>query len=448
MESPQSSQSHHPRRRGLVAPERHSITPAPPTGTISCSASQCVCKEGWRGDLCDTPCDCHERGSRTCDQNTGTCDCIAGWTGAKCNQCAPNFFPTGQCYKYCNPVETCNGHGVCNPATGSCTCDKAWSGSGDCSNCGLNYYGSDCGTFCDAGKNCTSTKNGFCDPADGSCQCYEGWFGTNCGQADVTLLNMEVCKFPAGMQNAYVKLSANYSRPALTERRLFEDAGEIAGGASNRLLSEASLRRDEFISLHGDEPIRRLGAPGGDHEQESSRRLQAGNTSSNVSTTPSPKLDPSFNSTLEFGLSFALNTTKTYGYGITHLQFTQQFEMTQIDVNEGSLAGGTFVTIDGRGFGYSPNHNYHSVFLLYDTKHAISNSSCAKPEVLVIGECYVVRINMLCRAVWECRTRRPGWGLCQSAGEGRIFVNEGRRIAMSCGGGYGKEFRSHRLRHV
>jgi len=193
-------------------------------GTMACSSTNCVCKPGFFGDLCQNKCDCHQRGSRSCNQQTGACECIEGWGGAKCDQCATDYYPAGQCYTHCNAGTTCNGNGVC-AADGSCNCQTNWAGNYDCSQCGKDYYGADCGAHCVASKNCTAASHGFCDPVDGSCNCYEGWHGPQCASMDISILSAEVCQFPAGMQNSYLKIEADYSRSTLVRNNVTNQTG-------------------------------------------------------------------------------------------------------------------------------------------------------------------------------------------------------------------------------
>lgn len=68
-------------------------------------------------DLCaDVQCGSHG----SCDENSGSCKCIDGYTGAKCST------PPGLCSGV-----NCGPHGVCSPRNGVCLCTGGYTG-GNC----------------------------------------------------------------------------------------------------------------------------------------------------------------------------------------------------------------------------------------------------------------------------------------------------------------------------
>ena len=163
----------------------------------------CACQDGWAGPRCD----CHPlytcSGHGTCDETDGTCICNAGpltsstnepttgfFAGGRCEQCADNWFPEGQCTRFCDPnaaydgsVHTfpfhkpgfgCWGHGACtwDGEQVGCKCDGNTDPDVYCSECVSSYYPKHnwienipddtyCVTRCDD-ETCHS--NGVCNP--------------------------------------------------------------------------------------------------------------------------------------------------------------------------------------------------------------------------------------------------------------------------------------------
>ena len=136
-----------------------------------------VCPKGSWGKDC-LPClTCH-RGS--CDgsgtqEGDGTCMCMAGYAGERCDMCAPGFYGPA-----CTKCSSCSGHGVCNGTgtmngDGTCLCTEPFTGP-SCSECLPGRYGSMCATLCSP-KTC---KHGHCDKTTGSCICKSGYAGVEC----------------------------------------------------------------------------------------------------------------------------------------------------------------------------------------------------------------------------------------------------------------------------
>mmetsp|Transcript_43187 Transcript_43187/g.78543 ORF Transcript_43187/g.78543 Transcript_43187/m.78543 type:complete len:922 (-) Transcript_43187:19-2784(-) len=127
-----------------------------------CESGQCVCQNGWAGDVCDLYIggtgssveDCSDRAycsdHGTCSD--GICSCHAGWTGISC---ATQVV----CPHHCNtPSGTCvNGACVCQYGFRGDACEELF--------CPTSCYG-----------------HGTCNM--GTCACDAGWGGVDCGETD------------------------------------------------------------------------------------------------------------------------------------------------------------------------------------------------------------------------------------------------------------------------
>ena len=80
------------------------------------------CKEGSFGPQCKGTCQCLN--NATCDKTDGTCDCLPGWIGVRCD----NPCPAGYYGKYCQSKCKCQNGGSCDPVDGNCTCVNEWQG--------------------------------------------------------------------------------------------------------------------------------------------------------------------------------------------------------------------------------------------------------------------------------------------------------------------------------
>jgi len=90
-----------------------------------CVESQCQCRKGWVGALCETPavlCEevtCGEQQGRgACVPQTGECRCVAGFTGSACQ------------------LRDCYPHGAYDRHSDSCTCAPGWAGE-TCKKCAI-----------------------------------------------------------------------------------------------------------------------------------------------------------------------------------------------------------------------------------------------------------------------------------------------------------------------
>ncbi|ESO94175.1 hypothetical protein LOTGIDRAFT_118598, partial [Lottia gigantea] len=169
---------------------------------------QCNCKRNVRNRNCDEceygfynltsenefgcqPCQCNPMGSQSiyCDPDSGQCQCKENIIGLKCDRCADNFYNFSLGCIPCN----CNKDGiepgsVCDHVTGQCVC-KQQVGGRQCNTCkeGAYGFGSSPNTGCEI---CTCNLAGIegdeasCDFETGSCKCKERVIGRMCNRCD------------------------------------------------------------------------------------------------------------------------------------------------------------------------------------------------------------------------------------------------------------------------
>eukprot|EP00298_Acanthocystis_sp_HF-20_P009068 c18082_g2_i2.p1 GENE.c18082_g2_i2~~c18082_g2_i2.p1 ORF type:complete len:670 (+),score=319.48 c18082_g2_i2:113-2011(+) len=168
-------------------------------GGHKCINHTCFCDPGWMGITCNTSVcwhGCRNYSHAICDPIYGTCSCIDGFIG---NRCEIDY----RCPKWVDPetdtVYQCNNHGKCVNAR--CACFPEYYGE-DCSkqyfNCSAAF---DCenGGVCEdgicscppefKGIDCTTTKEKMCEHSsdcvhgtcvEGFCVCADGWGGSWC----------------------------------------------------------------------------------------------------------------------------------------------------------------------------------------------------------------------------------------------------------------------------
>uniref|UniRef100_A0A672J263 Laminin, beta 2-like n=1 Tax=Salarias fasciatus TaxID=181472 RepID=A0A672J263_SALFA len=128
--------------------------------------------------------------------NQIVCSCRPGYTGSRCNQCAPGYYgnpeqPGGQCLPCkCNGNIDTQDPGSCDPRTGQCLKCLYYTDGPDCAHCQLGYYGNALAHDC---RRCTCVTAGtlpsacsdgrcHCDRLSGACPCRSNVTGHNCDQ--------------------------------------------------------------------------------------------------------------------------------------------------------------------------------------------------------------------------------------------------------------------------
>ncbi|XP_011475073.1 laminin subunit beta-2 [Oryzias latipes] len=124
------------------------------------------------------------------------CNCNQGYTGSRCDQCAPGYYgnpeqPGGQCLPcQCNNNIDPNDPESCDPRTGRCLRCLYHTHGQFCSECEPGYHGNAIAQEC---RRCTCVTAGtlqsachdglcHCDPESGACPCRENVRGRVCDQ--------------------------------------------------------------------------------------------------------------------------------------------------------------------------------------------------------------------------------------------------------------------------
>ncbi|GFX21494.1 multiple epidermal growth factor-like domains protein 6 [Trichonephila clavipes] len=151
----------------------------------------CVCRPGYTGILCDTPCPegrhgkkCRERcicrGEEVCDHMTGACYCPYGTKGDEgvCRKGCPKGTFGQQCERKCPkscPTGYCQLHNH-----NFCICPPGRRGRRCTTRCPHSYYGPNCLKMCKCIRYNTQNNTETCHPQTGQCNCKEGWSGKSC----------------------------------------------------------------------------------------------------------------------------------------------------------------------------------------------------------------------------------------------------------------------------
>ncbi|XP_070766889.1 laminin subunit beta-1 [Enoplosus armatus] len=124
------------------------------------------------------------------------CNCRQGFTGPRCDQCAPGYYgnpeqPGGQCLPCkCNGNIDTQDTESCDPRTGQCLKCLYHTDGPSCAHCQHGYYGNALAHDC---RRCTCVTAGtvqsacsdgqcHCDRQTGACPCRENVAGHNCDQ--------------------------------------------------------------------------------------------------------------------------------------------------------------------------------------------------------------------------------------------------------------------------
>ncbi|CAL1545513.1 unnamed protein product [Lymnaea stagnalis] len=131
------------------------------------------CSEWKFGNNCQENCNCVTENTQTCDKANGTCQCRTGWKGDNCeediNECS---WKNVTCRNNSNCVNT-NGSYLCKCDVGFFDGNKDY---GDCDECSQWKYGDQCNNSC----TCIRNNTMFCNKVNGTCDCKHGWKGDNC----------------------------------------------------------------------------------------------------------------------------------------------------------------------------------------------------------------------------------------------------------------------------
>ena len=139
-------------------------TSTPATTCVNCNTTQgicveengeqvCKCLEGYYDDACDSQCGCQNGGRCS---NNGTCywNCTSPFAAGNNDQCKLAC-PTPDGF-------LCGGRGTCDIATATCNCIEGWAGE-DCRQCAPDFVGSLCSIRCiDANRDTANTKECVC----------------------------------------------------------------------------------------------------------------------------------------------------------------------------------------------------------------------------------------------------------------------------------------------
>lgn len=168
----------------------------------------CECDEGYSGARCENCaenyfgnpydingscqlCNCNNNTDLlkdgNCDSNTGRClQCLYDTDGTNCQLCKPGYYGNAlekNCQDcMCDPLGTDPLAGPCNNIDGQCPCLPHVIGK-LCDKCEDNHWRIASNQGCDP-CNCDpiGSKSDDCNPFTGSCECHEGFGGTRCNE--------------------------------------------------------------------------------------------------------------------------------------------------------------------------------------------------------------------------------------------------------------------------
>ncbi|KAK1167043.1 laminin subunit beta-1-like [Acipenser oxyrinchus oxyrinchus] len=133
------------------------------------------------------------------------CACSKGYTGARCDDCAPGYYGNpDEVGGVCQPCQ-CNNNidmldsGSCDARSGICLKCLYHTEGGSCERCKLGYYGDAltqtcrkcvCNYLGTVNDTCPSSNECHCDLNNGQCQCLPNVVGQNCDQCATDTWNL------------------------------------------------------------------------------------------------------------------------------------------------------------------------------------------------------------------------------------------------------------------
>ncbi|WAR06967.1 MEG10-like protein, partial [Mya arenaria] len=145
-------------------------------------------KDRYGFGTCDHDCLCISANTVNCDDVSGECTCMLGWTGTYCetdiNECpTQNICPDGtDCVNHNGSYE--------------CTCRPGTMVSDDlsrCIDCPRQFFGWNCVSSCQCSLQNILTNGRDCDSVTGKCHCSHGWAGKLCDTDIDECLNRSLC---------------------------------------------------------------------------------------------------------------------------------------------------------------------------------------------------------------------------------------------------------------
>lgn len=177
------------------------------SGVCNQVSGQCLCKRNVMGMKCDqcqtgthslslsnpegcVSCNCNPMGTLTgssCNVVSGQCQCKAGVTGLKCDQCLPGFYNLSS--SGCDPCQCdsvgvlSSSGGICDQSTGQCQCKANVMGL-KCDMCAMGFFIRNSSSFdscvaCGCNTNGTVAASPTCS-SDGLCMCKALVTGQKC----------------------------------------------------------------------------------------------------------------------------------------------------------------------------------------------------------------------------------------------------------------------------
>lgn len=98
------------------------------------------CPNGTYGPGCQLACQCSTNHAASCDHVTGTCRCMPGYEGRRCERPCQAGHYGPDCGRRC----ACENEARCDHVTGRCACVAGWTGPGCRHPCAPGSWGPGC----------------------------------------------------------------------------------------------------------------------------------------------------------------------------------------------------------------------------------------------------------------------------------------------------------------